>query len=144
MKYNYIIIGGEGYYDYVYSDLNKYKNIIFFPGLFSHIKNKLRRLLQRLYFSAKVNRYIKLPYIDFFYKTFLFLGEKNAPICYLFFEVYQTFNYKNFITKIKGKNESVKFIFFLHDILSSIKFYLDNFNDFNKYFYFIYTYDRNY
>jgi len=62
LKYNYIIAGGcAEYYEVAYSDLKNLSNVIYYSGYIDGIHSKLKRLLARINFNIRLNKFVKTP-----------------------------------------------------------------------------------
>ena len=59
-KYNYIIAGGSGFYEFAYSDLFNMPNVVYFRNYIDGINSKIKRLLLRVNFNLKVSNVEKI------------------------------------------------------------------------------------
>lgn len=119
LKYNYIVIGSEGYYDYGYHDLKGYSNIIYNSNYLNGINNKIIKLLVHLCFSKKVNYVFNYPFSKIVYKRiFPFSFENDKPICFLFFSLPYIVN-SSYIEFLKEKYSNSKIVLFYQDLVKT-------------------------
>lgn len=119
LKYNYVICGStEGYYDFGYHDIMELKSVNYYHTYDECVNTKLEKLLIRLNFSRKINRFIKTPFAKFVYpRIYRPKFENNNPICFLFFGnteyVFQT----SFLEYIRENYPNSKIVLFMQDLI---------------------------
>ena len=118
LKYNYVICGAGGYYDFGYRDVMNLPNVRYYSRYDGGVRTKLEKFLIRFNFSKKVNRFLKTPFGHVVYPIIYkpdFYDTK--PLCFIFFGnveyVYQT-SYLKFLRK---KYPDVKIVLYMQDLI---------------------------
>jgi len=141
LNYNYIIAGGNGFYEVAYQDLMSLSNVSYFKSYIDGLPTKLQSIIARLNFNLTINKYIQTPFRQFvFPKIFRHNFGNEKPICFLFFENQFSVINTNYIGYLKHKYPSAKFVLYMQDIFSSLPYY--NINSYRRKFDCIISYDK--
>lgn len=117
-RYNYIIIGGEGYYQVAFADLFKLPNVCFFSSVYDGLTNPFHKAIVKINYSEKVNQIIINPFgriADRLICKANFSTPKD--LCIIFFgRNYQYFNssYKQYLKEQYG---NVKYVIYFQDLI---------------------------
>jgi len=140
MKYKYVIFQPPyDYYDITYHDVKNEANVQFiniYPASGSVFEKKLC-LMHR---SSKYNSLIKLPFQSIWNP--LFFKSKfsdNSNLCFLFSAGTVYLEKYGFVSYLKRKYPTAKFVCFYQDIISSVRNY--SFDDIRKIFDYVISYD---
>ena len=140
MKYKYVIFQPPyDYYDITYHDVKNEANVQFiniYPAFGSLFEKKLC-LMHR---SSKYNSLIKLPFQSIWNP--LFFKSKfcdNSNLCFLFSAGTVYLEKYGFVSYLKRKYPTAKFVCFYQDIISSVRNY--SFDDIRKIFDYVISYD---
>lgn len=141
-SYNYIIIGGSGFYKIAYSNLFLDSNIQYFENYVDGLHNPFFRLLTKLNFNLAVNNWIKTPFKKFvFPKIFPYNFKDSAPLCFVFFGVQFSVINTSYIEYLRRIHPAAKFVLYMQDIVSSLPYY--DIESYKKRFDLILSYDKN-
>lgn len=123
-EYNYIIIGGSGFYEVAYNDLKSLPNVQYFKNYIEGIRNPLARFLIKFNFNLKVNRFISTPLRLITYPWLFPVKFNNSkPLCFLFFNLHFAIYNTSYIEFLKKKYPTAKFVLYMQDIVKSLSFY---------------------
>lgn len=117
--YNFVIFGYSwDLYKISYSDVIGSENVRYIPN-YEPTNNKLLNLLFKTHFSEKINKIVKLPFKNWWYKSY-FKNDFNTerPLCFFFFGrqlVLQKYGYVDFL---KSKYPNAKFVCFFQDLIA--------------------------
>lgn len=119
LRYNYIIIGSSfPYYDYGYKDIMDLEGVKYFRSFLDGLNSSFLIFLVRLFFSKRVNKYIKKFFTEYVYKKIYnahFVKEK--PVCIIFFaDQYYEFSYIDFLSK---KYPNSRFVLYFQDLVAN-------------------------
>lgn len=141
MNYNFVIAGGDGFYNAAYYDLQNMPNVKYHPNFLSGVKSKLIRFLIRLNFNLRLNKYIKTPFNSIVNKyIYPYNFKDNNPICYIFFECHFSVINTSYISYLRSKHPSARFVLYMQDIVASLPYY--NVEHYRKQFDLILSYDN--
>lgn len=119
LKYNYIIIGSSfPYYDYGYKDIMNLDGVKYFSSFLEGLNSPFIRFLVRIFFSKRVNQFIKKPFTKFVYKRIYnaYFNEEK-PVCIIFFaDQYYEISYIDFLHK---KYQNSKFVLYFQDLVAN-------------------------
>lgn len=128
-KYNYVIVGGPGFYDVAYNDLKSLSNVKYLTSYVDGIKSSLLRILTRLNFNLRINRYIRSPFRHIVFPQMLPITfEREKPVCYIFFNLHFALFESGYIEYLRRQHRDAKFVLYMQDIIGSLPYY-----DINKY-----------
>lgn len=141
-EYNFIIAGGEGFYSVAYSDLKRCDNVRYFENYIDGILSPLMRILVKLCFNLKINRYIKTPFKHIAYKKiYPAQFSTDRPLCFIFFGTQFAVINTDYLEYLKVQYPSAKFVLYMQDIVSSLPYY--DILNYKKRFDLILSYDCN-
>lgn len=91
-------------------------NVLYIPGMLGQFSS-IKKILFRLHFSSKINRYIKLPFKNrwsgsFFHNNF----KDDKPICFFFFSVLVCYEDIHLVEYLRKKYPNCKCVWFLQDL----------------------------
>lgn len=140
-RYNYIIAGGTGYYDVAYSDLKKLPNVVYHNQYISGLPFGLIKLLARVNFNIALNRFIHTP-LSFLVNRFIYPDgfDDSKPRCYIFFQNHYAVINTSYLSYLRKKHPSAKFVLYMQDIVASTPYY--DMNDYKRKFDLILSYDK--
>lgn len=139
-KYNFVILGGRGYYDVGYHDLKSLSNVRYFGSIYEGQESLLTRKLTRFTFSKEVNRHCRMPFKNItFSQIFPVDFPKDQPICFLFFRSYYKISHE-YIKYLREKYMDSRFVLYFQDRVDLISDY--NPEQASKDFDLIYSYNR--
>lgn len=119
LKYNYVILGSEGYYEVGYHDIMAHPKVSYFTSLYEGNERFPWNFLVRLNFSRKLNRYIKTPFKRLVYpRIYKHNFPEDKPICYLFFESACDIFKSSYLEYLKRKYKDVRFVLYYQDIVA--------------------------
>lgn len=124
-KYNYVIVGADGYYLVGYHDLMTLKNVRYFSSMYDGITSVFDKKIIRFTFSKKINKILANPLSFYTYpRLFPFKFEDNKPLVFLFFGhthyVYQS----SYLKYLRKTYPNVKLVLYMQDVIAR-NFYLD-------------------
>lgn len=141
-EYNFIIAGGEGFYSVAYSDLKRCDNVRYFENYIDGILSPLMRILVKLCFNLKINRYINTPFKHIAYKKiYPAQFSTDRPLCFIFFGTQFAVINTDYLEYLKVQYPSAKFVLYMQDIVSSLPYY--DILNYKKRFDLILSYDCN-
>ena len=122
-KYNFVILGGRGYYQIGYQDVKSLPNVRYFSSIYDGQASPLTRKLTRFTFSKEVNKHWRLPFKSFtFSHIFPIDFPDYQPICFLFFRSYYRMSHE-YIKYLKNKYRNSRFVLYFQDRVDLIKDY---------------------
>lgn len=130
-KYNYVIAGGTGYYETAYSELFRLVNVVYHPTYVSGIKSSFLRMVLRLNFNLKINRFIKSP-LKFVAYPLLYPHsfKEQKPLCYIFFQTQYAVINSSYLEYLRKRYHGVKIVLYMQDIVASnCRYDIDNYRD---------------
>ena len=119
-KYNYVICGDKGFYEYAYFDIMHLDNVVYYSSPIDSLPKKLYKMLARINYSRKINNYIVRPFDNLITPN---LYPQNftdgRPVCYIIF--FQTFHLldKDYFMSLKKRAKDSKIVVFFQDIIAS-------------------------
>jgi len=119
MKFNFVIFASKFYvYETSYGDVSGLKNVRYINDPIAK-KNKFIKLLYRIHHSNRINKYLKLPFKQIWFKSY-FVNNfvENKPICFLFFRDTLYLEKLGYIDYLKSKYDDSKFVVFFQDLIS--------------------------
>ena len=141
-EYNFIIAGGEGFYSVAYSDLKRCDNVRYFENYIDGILSPLMRILVKLCFNLKINRYINTPFKHIAYKKiYPAQFSTDRPLCFIFFGTQFAVINTDYLEYLRVQYPSVKLVLYMQDIVSSLPYY--DILNYKKRFDLILSYDCN-
>lgn len=141
-EYNFIIAGGEGFYSVAYSDLKRCDNVRYFENYIDGILSPLMRILVKLCFNLKINRYIKTPFKHIAYKKiYPAQFSTDRPLCFIFFGTQFAVINTDYLEYLRVQHPSAKLVLYMQDIVSSLPYY--DILNYKKRFDLILSYDCN-
>lgn len=116
-KYNYVFFSVDSdFFAPIFSDLSRYEFVKVFKKAFE--SNALIQKLFFLHWSAKLNKIIKMPFKNLWYKKMCYHKfENDKPICYVFVGGKYIAEDDIFINYIKALNHNNKCVMLCLDIL---------------------------
>lgn len=141
LKYNYIIAGGNAeYYNVAYSDLRDLPNVVYFSGYIDGIHSRIKRLLARVNFNIRLNRWMKTP-LRKVVNPWLFPHKFDGEnLCFIFFECQYAVINTDYIEYLRKKYPNAKFVLYMQDLVSSLPYY--DINRYKRVFDLILSYDK--
>lgn len=120
--YNYIILGSDwDLYKFSYSDLNSFSNVVYLPGP-QVLRSKLLDKLRRLHFNVRLNRFINLPFKQFwnsfYFKNFF---SDNKPLCFIVFNNWIAMD-TDIVEYLKSSYPQAKVVWMCQDLISTEKY----------------------
>lgn len=134
LKYNYIIYGAPGYYEFGYHDISKVDYAVYYKSMYDTLDNSFAKFIMKLSYSKKVNSWINEPFCNIIYSQLCgYEFKKPKPICFLCFP--NNFDYlrPSFLKFLRTRYPKCKIVFFLQDLLKtkpyiSIEYIRENFD----------------
>ena len=140
-KYNYVVVGGPGFYEVAYNDLTSLPNVLYYKSFVDGIQSPLMRLLTKINFNLKINKYIKTPFKKFVFPQLLPSEfNDNKPLCFLFFNLHFAVINTEYIDYLRKTNPNAKFVLYMHDIVSSLQYY--DIDEYKRKFDLVISYDQ--
>lgn len=122
LKYNYVIIGADGYYMYGYHDVMDLPFVNYHKDYTDGFKTPLKKLLLRLNFSRVINQYIKTPFSFYIYpRLFPQNFKEKKPICFIFFGGQIHIYKSSYIRYLRNTYPTAKLVLYMQDIISSYR-----------------------
>lgn len=146
---NYIVVSNDGeLYDYVYRDLN-HSSYTYFDNHFP--KNKILKILMKISFSRKLNRFINVPFKRFWIKyrakyykrIFEQMPVRYKNKCIVLFSDCIPFEKYHFSEMLKKIIPDVKIVYFFQDIISADTSKIEFLNHYKENVDLIYSFDNN-
>ena len=113
-KYNYIILGADGYYRVGYKDVIDLQNVNYFSDYYQGFDTPLKKLIVKCNFSKKLNYFVKTPFKGYvFPRLFPHSFDNENPICYLFSGQWHyviNSTYPNYVKQLDPRNKCVLFM----------------------------------
>ena len=141
LKYNYIIAGGSAdYYHVAYSDLDDLPNVIYYSGYIDGINSRIKRLLARINFNIRVNKFVETP-LRKFVNPWLFPNTFDGDnLCFVFFECQYAIINSDYIQYLRQHYPKAKLVLYMQDIVASLPYY--DISKYKKIFDLILSYDK--
>lgn len=118
-KYNYIIVGADGYYLVGYHDLMTLNNVRYFSGIYDGITSELDKKMIRFTFSKKVNKIFQNPLSFYTYpRLFPFQFEDDKPLVFLFFGNTQYVYQSTYLKYLRKNYSNVKLVLYMQDLVA--------------------------
>lgn len=120
LNYNFVVFGTcDDYYIVSYEELNKYDDVKCIMNYFES-SNRFLLSLFRLHTSISINRRVKLPFQNLWYKHIIKNQFKNdKPLCFVFFARNQLCN-SEYIDYLKKTYPGCKCVAFWQDLVSQV------------------------
>ena len=127
LKYNYVIIGSEGYYLVGYRDVIGLPTVSYHANYNAGFKGRLPRLLVRWNFSRQLNKYVHTPFSWYVYpKLYPHQFNDDKPICYIFFGNRQYIFQTSYLSYLRKHVPGVKIVLYMQDLVArNIGLHLD-------------------
>lgn len=123
-KYNYVIAGGDGFYKFAYSDLEKLDNVCFFRHYKEGVDSKLMRLLISINFNLKVNKLIKTPLKAIaFPNIYPHRFGTERPLCFIFFGAQYAVINTSYLEFLRKQYPEARLVLYMQDVVRSLPYY---------------------
>lgn len=140
-KYNYVIAGGDGFYKFAYSDLDKLDNVCFFRHYKEGVESNLMRLLISINFNLKVNQLIKTPLKSLTFPQIYPHGfGKERPLCFIFFGAQYAVINTSYIEYLRKRYPDARLVLYMQDVVRSLPYY--DIQNYKRRFDLVLSYDR--
>ena len=118
LRYNYVIVGSEGYYLVGYRDIMGLDNVAYFTDFYSGFDTAVDRCLVRWNFSRKLNSIVSTPFSRYvFPRLYPHRFSDDKPLCYVFFGnrqyVYQT----PYLDYLRHTQSDVRLVLYMQDLV---------------------------
>lgn len=118
LKYNYVICGAGGYYNFGYRDIMNLPNVRYYSSYTDCVNSTLQKLLVCFNFSAKVNRIVKTPLSKIVYPHIYKADFKEQkPLCYVFFGNVQYIFQTSYLKYLKSEHPNIKLVLYMQDLI---------------------------
>lgn len=139
--YNYVIVGGPGFYEVAYNDLKPLPNVKYLTSYIDGITSPFLRILARANFNLRINRWIRSPFRHFVFPYLLPVSfECEKPLCFIFFNLHFALFKSGYIEYLRKRHPKAKFVLYMQDIVKSLPYY--DINQYKTLFDYILTYDK--
>lgn len=140
-KYNYVIAGSGGFYDIAYNDLKTLENVLYYKSFTDGINCCFKRILCRLNFNIKLNKYIRTPISRLVYPWLLPNHfDISRPLCYIFFGNQYALINTTYIEYLRKQHPDIKLVLYMQDIVASLPYY--DIENYKKRFDIVLSYDK--
>jgi len=116
--FNFVIFGsGQDLYRISYSELIALDNVRYVSTPYD-FKNPLLRIIYKIHFSLRINKYIKLPFKNMWNYGY-YKGDfgNKSPICFIFFHNWCEFEKYGLIKYLHKKYPDSKMVCFFQDLI---------------------------
>lgn len=141
-RYNYVILGSDGYYLVGYKDVIGLDNVHYYTR-YNEGLNSIVSRMARLTISKSVNRFVPHPFSGFVFPRLFQEGlSSKKPVCMLVFSSYAYLYDISYFDWLKKKHPDCKFVMFYQD---KVRVHTPNmdFKHLKKLFDIVYSYDMH-
>lgn len=144
-KWHYVIYtNGQDYWDYIFNDLKSVDDveIISNPLVYNNCP-KFLQLLHRVHYNGRLNRFIEIPYKNYWNRWYSPNSKTEKPICFIFMMTWLNPVYEPFFLYLKSTFSNCMIVLYLEDIISSRAEGAFSYDILNKYIDKVISYDKN-
>lgn len=121
-KYNYVIFGGDGYYNIAYRDITDDNQVLYLHDYRQLMPVGLPRWLTRITFSTKINKLFHYPFRNYTFPRILRLPfQKEEPICFIFFGCTAFLFNSPYMHYLKAHYPNATYVLYMQDIIAKNK-----------------------
>lgn len=122
IKFNYIIIGSDGYYLAGYHDLLDKPYVSYHQSYNDGFDGFIPKQLLRWNFSRQLNKYIHTPFSWYVYpRLYPHYFNDGKPLCFLFFGNQQYIYQTSYLEYIRKTHPSAKIVLYMQDVVRKNK-----------------------